>query len=189
MIIAITGTFCSGKSSVAKMFSELGAKVIDADKIGHELLEKNEVKKKITKAFGKKILDRNKKIDREKLGEMVFSSKNSLDRINRIIHPLMAKEIERQAKSLAKKENIAVIDAALVSELKINNYADRIVKVISARDIKMERAVKKGFAEEYAENILKMQNDVEIVDYMIDNNKTLKDTEKQVKALWQRINK
>jgi dephospho-CoA kinase len=88
-IIGILGGIGSGKSTVAAEFAKLGCKVIDADKIAHELLKKEAVRDKIVSLFGRAILDSAGKIDHRKLAEVVFGDADKLSSLNKIIHPLV----------------------------------------------------------------------------------------------------
>src|SRR3989339_536748 len=95
MIIGLTGPMGSGKTKAAQILKEKGAYVIEADKIAHDLLDVPQVLKKIVKAFGPVILS-NKKIDRKKLGDLVFNNPKKLKILNGILHPLIIKEIKKK---------------------------------------------------------------------------------------------
>ena len=88
-VIGILGGIGSGKSTIAAEFAKLGCKVIDADRIAHELLEEPPVREKVVKLFGKAVLDSSGKIDREKLASAAFADRKMLESLNRIIHPLI----------------------------------------------------------------------------------------------------
>jgi dephospho-CoA kinase (EC 2.7.1.24) len=88
MIIYLTGGIATGKSTVAKIFSELGAYVLDADKMAHKVIMKGtQAYNKIVEIFGKDILDENGEIDRKKLGKIVFKDKTLLAKLEEIVHP------------------------------------------------------------------------------------------------------
>ena len=89
MILGITGNAGCGKSTVARIFQEWGVHLIQADEIGHELLKKPEVKKRILDVFGRLILGDRGVIARKKLGGIVFSSPKKLRMLNSILHPLI----------------------------------------------------------------------------------------------------
>ena len=94
-IIGLTGGIGSGKSTVAQFLAELGAVVLDVDKVGHEALEPgSEAWEQIVNEFGKGILTAGDKIDRAKLGKIVFNNQEALMRLNRIIHPVMDNMVE-----------------------------------------------------------------------------------------------
>src|SRR3989344_1345761 len=99
MIIGITGPIGSGKTTVAKLFSRHWYDRIDADEISHQIMKNNSVVyKKIIQEFGNKILDKNKNIDREKLGDIVFNYATKLKKLNSIMHPIIINEIKNKIK-------------------------------------------------------------------------------------------
>ena len=94
-IIGILGGICSGKSSVAKEFAKLGCKVIDADKIAKNLLDKKDIKVRIIDVFGGSVIEPSGKIDSRKLAEIVFADTEKLSLLNEIIHPLVLSRAEQ----------------------------------------------------------------------------------------------
>lgn len=118
LVIGLTGNFGTGKTTVSQMLAELGATIIDADKLGHELLQPDtETYGEIVAAFGRSILKPNGDIDRNKLGKLVFADAAALSKLNRIIHPriyeLAKQRIEEYRKSGAK---VIVLEATLLIE-------------------------------------------------------------------------
>ena len=101
-IIGILGGIGSGKSTAAAEFAKLGCKVIDADKIAHELLEEPSVKEKVVGLFSRSILNPEGKIVREKLAEVVFTDADKLSSINEIIHPIVLQRAEKLIKKYNK---------------------------------------------------------------------------------------
>jgi len=101
MIIGITGSIGSGKTTAAKIFSKYHYTRIDADEIGHELLKSNKkIKNKLITYFGNEIIGKNGNIDRKKLGGIVFNDKNELKKLNSIMHPLIINEIKNKIKKI-----------------------------------------------------------------------------------------
>lgn len=118
LVIGITGNFGTGKTTVSKMLAELGAVVINADELGHELYQPgSSAYRKVVAAFGKSILKPDGEIDRQKLGKVVFNDASALSRLNRIMHPRIYKiarqEIEEQGKGGVE---VVVLEAALLIE-------------------------------------------------------------------------
>ena len=110
IIIGVTGSFGTGKTTVAGIFKKLGAKVLDADKLAHEALKaKTPSYKKIIKEFGRGVLDASSKVNRIKLAEVVFEDKISLDKLCKIIHPVVIKKIEQSIRSASKTGNMPVV--------------------------------------------------------------------------------
>jgi len=157
--IGLTGGIGAGKDEVAAVFKKLGATVIDADKTGHKLLgDDPSVRRKILAAFGRDILGRGGKIDRKKLGGIVFSGKSGLRLLNNIMHPQMEKifraEISRHKKAGKK---IIVLNAAVLFEAGWDKLVDRTILVSAPRAIRIKRLEKKGIGGKQAAAIISSQ--------------------------------
>ena len=117
--IGLTGGIGSGKSTVSELLAELGAFIIDADKVGHEIyLPGKEAWKQMTAAFGQDILAEDQTVDRKKLGAIVFGSDEARKQLNAIVHPLMFTDIEQriQAKRAEGFTKPIVVEAAILIE-------------------------------------------------------------------------
>ena len=190
MILGITGSIGSGKTTAAKIFSKYHYNRIDADEIGHNLLEHNiKIKNKIIKEFGKEILDKNENVDRKRLGNIVFNSQNKLKKLNSIMHPVILNEIRTQIKKIQKKcgdKTKIIIDAPLLIETGLKNYVEKII-VIKSNKKNIIRRLNRKLAKEKIERILKAQmplNDkLQYADFVIDNNKDIKYLEKGVRKI------
>ena len=194
MIIGITGSIGSGKTTVAKLFSKHWYDRIDADEIGHEVIKKNAVAyKKIIKTFGNDVLDANKNIDRKKLGDAVFNDNKKLKKLNSIMHPIIISEIKNKTEKIGKKcgsKTKIVIDAPLLLETKTKNLVDKIV-VVKADKSKIIKRLSRKYPKKKIEKILKSQMPLEEklkqADFVIENNGNLKNLEKQVKNIIKKI--
>lgn len=118
LVIGITGNLGTGKTTVSQMLVELGAVVINADELGHDLLQPDDqTYKEIVDAFGRSILISNNEIDRKKLGQLVFDNPEALEKLNRIMHPriyeIVRQEIEEYRQSGTR---VVVLEAALLIE-------------------------------------------------------------------------
>jgi dephospho-CoA kinase len=184
VLVGLTGGFGTGKSTVAGMFKESGARVIDADRLSRGFLKPGTgVYKKILRLFGKKIADRSGIVDRRKLGKIVFSDKKSLAALGRIMHPAIIREMKLEIKKA--KENIVVMDAPLLFEAGLENSVDKVVVVKASRANQIKRARKKtglSKAEIVAriKSQIPLKNKLRLADFVIDNNKTVRNTRKQV---------
>ena len=176
-IIGILGGIGSGKSTVTGEFVKLGCKAIDADRIVHQLLEHEPVKKQIAASFGTDIFDSAGKIDRRKLADIVFSDGNKLSLLNSIIHPLVlvrAEELIERYKSEPGVKAI-VLDMPLLVEVGWEKLCDKLVFVDCKPQIRAERAKKTGI---FSKNQLKIRENFQIsldkkqniTDNTIDNN-------------------
>ncbi len=126
-IVGLTGLYCSGKSTAQKIFEEYGFYIIDVDKLGHDALNKKQ--NEIIKYFGTEILY-NGKIDRKKLGAIVFKDKNKLAKLNAIVHPTMVQEVKKIINN--SKKNRICINAALLFEMKLNELCSYVIIVKSS---------------------------------------------------------
>jgi dephospho-CoA kinase len=195
IVIGLTGGIASGKSTVAKMLSDLGAVVIDADKVGHEAFQpRSEAWHKVVAAFGKDILGKNDEIDRGKLAKLVFNDSKALKRLNSIMHPLMHRMVERKLEVL-RSQGVAVVvlEATLLVEAKWTDLVDQVWVTISPEATVVSRLVgHKNFTEEQAEARVKSQTPIsqraKHADVVIDNNSDLETLRKQVKEFWRKHN-
>jgi len=190
MIIGITGSFGSGKTTVAKMFASLGAYVIDADKVYHSLIrQRGGCYKKIVNHFGKDILAEKGRIDKAKLGRIVFKDASKLRLLNSVTHPEIIKEIKKIVKS--KKIGTVVIDAPLLIESGFYKEADRIILVANKKEEQVKRV--RESASLPAKEILKrirmqmpFKKKLAFADFIIDNSGSRRDTLTQVKEIWKK---
>lgn len=140
-VIGLTGGIGCGKTEVAKIFQRLGAKIIDADAIGREVVENNPaVLQEIAEAFGQRFIDTEGKLKRKELGRFVFADEEKKNRLNRIVHPHLLKRIReeiRAAKDAGSK--IIVVDAALIYETGLEKIFDKVVVVQAALEKRLER--------------------------------------------------
>ena len=197
LIVGLTGGIVGGKSTVASMFKKLGAKIIDADELGHSvILPHKPAWKKITRLFGKDILQNDLTIDREKLGKIVFTNQALLKKLNEITHPeiikLIKKEINLTINKTQNQEKILIIDAALIYEAKIDRLMDKIIVVYIGEDEQVKRLAKRNnlSKEEALQRIksqIPMKEKVKVADYVIDNSNSLDETKKQVEKIWKKL--
>jgi len=190
-IIGIVGGLCSGKSTVAAEFAKLGCKVIDADKIAHELLQKKAVRERIVSLFGRTILDSAGKIDRSKLAEIVFADGRGrsmclpkattlgcpYENLNKIIHPFVLKRAEELIQRYNRQNQVKaiVLDMPLLVEVGWAERCDRLIFVDCKRQLRIDRAKKMGVFDEkqikIRENFqISLDNKAAIADNVIDNN-------------------
>ena len=181
MVICITGKIGSGKSTVARLLSErLGWRVIDVDGIGHEILERDDVKEKIVEIFGENVV-RCGRVDRSRLRKIVFEDEDNLKRLEKLLHPLMVEEILNELRWLDN----AIIDCALLERMKLLNLCDLVITVISSYEISRSR--KPGLSDEEFESIWNSQRDVRPIGILIENNGDLETLEENVKRLMEHL--
>ena len=194
IVIGLTGGIASGKSTVAKMLSELGAVVIDADKVGHEAFRPHtEAWRKVVAAFGKDILGQNDEIDRSKLAQLVFNDPKALQRLNRTMHPLMHRIVEKKIEALRHQGiEVVVLEATLLIEAKWTDLVDQVWVTITPGDTVINRLVsQKGFTEEQARARIKSQTPIaqraKNADVVIRNDADIDTLRKKVEGLWQKL--
>jgi dephospho-CoA kinase len=190
MIIGITGSFGSGKTTVAKMFTRLGACAIDADKVYHSLIKPGEkCYKKIVRHFGKDILGKHECIYRKKLSRIVFEDKSKLKLLNDITHSEIIKELKRIIKS--KKEKVVIVDAPLLIESGLYKEVDKIILVANEKEEQVDRTRDaRGLSAEETLKRIRMQmpfnKKLAFADFIIDNSGSKTKTLTQVKEIWKK---
>ena len=192
MIIGITGSIACGKSTVSNYLKSKGYIVIDADKIGHEALDDDYVKEKLILAFGNEILDDNK-INRQKLGELVFGSSSNLNVLNSIIHPEIRKKILQKIDKNNDKEFI-FIDVALLFEAKFDDLVDKIIVVYVDKNTQLTRLMKRNSIseKEALSRIVSQMSPIEkakLGDYTVNNNLDVINTYEQVDKVLSELKK
>jgi dephospho-CoA kinase len=185
MILGITGVFGSGKTTIARMFSRYGYRHINADEIGHRLLNDKKIKNRIIKEFGSSILTKSR-IDRRKLKDVVFYDHKKLAGLNRIIHPAIIEQIKSQIKKSKNKK--IIVEGALLIEAGCTGLIDKLIVAKTKRKEQMARALKKKkYTREEIENIIRSQlsqkEKLKYADIVIDNSKNIVETEKQAKKI------
>jgi len=183
MIIGITGSFGSGKTTIANIFRNYGFRVINVDRLYHNIYNKNKtIKNQIKKEFGT--------INRNKIKKIVFSDSRKLKKLNKITHPLIIKEIRKSILKIKNKK--IIIDAPLLLEAKAQNLVDKIIVVKASKKNSIKRILKKKkYSEKEIGQIIKSQmplkQKLKHADFVVDNNKPLKDVRKQVKRIVDRL--
>ncbi len=192
MLVGLTGGFGCGKSTVLKLFEELGATVLSADSIVHDLLKRADVRDSIVEMFGPDILVKGE-IDRKKLSEKVFPDEAKRRKLEKLLHPLVFETIEQKYKKSANPtsntEIIMVVEIPLLFETGFDKGVDAVVVVRTDADVVRERLRRKGFSDEEIRIRTAAQfpvdEKVSRADYVIDNSGSPEDTERQVRAVWE----
>jgi len=181
MVIGITGNIGSGKTEVSRIFQNYGFILIDVDAMGHILLEREEIKKKIKETFGDCPFARDK-IDRTILGKIVFTNNENLCKFNSIVHPSLVSELRDIIKNRGKKSNL-LVHCALIFKWKIEKLFDNKVLVRCGEQKIIERMSKTGKDKDYVRRILSLQqsdeDEVKKADFILKNNGDLLKLEKK----------
>ena len=143
IVVGITGGFASGKTTVAGLFHECGAFVIQADQLARTVVTPGKTAwKEIVETFGSRVIQADRTLDRTALANLVFHHPRKLSALNRIVHPRVAREQVRQTNAIARQYPNAVImyDAALLIEARAHERMDRIIVVTANQPIQIQRA-------------------------------------------------
>jgi dephospho-CoA kinase len=193
--VGLTGGIASGKSLVAKVFKDLGAHIIDADRIVHDLLESDQQAcKEVLDFFGKDIMRADKSIDRRKLGDIVFNDAEKRLWLNRCLHPRVFSAYNAQVRLLCDRQPdcIVVLDAALLIETGYHRGMDRVIVVYAEREQQVERLTARDkFTREQA--LARISSQMPLVekrghaDFVIDNTGTRENTEQQARSIFEKL--
>lgn len=194
--MGLTGGIASGKSAVAAMLREMGFAVLEADTVAHKLLEPGQAAHdEVLREFGAELADASGKIDRKKLGTMVFADPAKLAKLNAIIHPSVEEAILRQFAEWQRSEvrDAGFVEAALLVEAGIAAKLDGLVVAYCRPEQQMERLRARGMSEIDAKRRLAAQMPVEEklkhATETIDCSGTLEETRSQVRALAAKVRK
>jgi len=171
MIIGLTGGIASGKSTAARLIAERGIAVIDADKVGHGVIEKGETRRWIEEHCPEAVTESG--IDRKVLGAMLFSDAEALTRYNSVVHPELRAEIERLCAEAG--ENV-VVEAAVLIEAGWQDIADEVWLITANTETRIARLMARNSLtrEQAAARINSQMSDAEkaaFADVIIDNSK------------------
>lgn len=191
MIIGLTGGIASGKSTVSNFFKELGVKVIDADIVAREIIERKATIDEICNIFGRDILDENGRIVREKLRERVFQDKRLVQKLNSIIHPQVI-EYFKERKDENREDELLIFDVPLLYEAKMDTLCDKVIVVGVDRKKQIERVIQRdGSSEEVARNIIANQmsldDKIKRADIVIMNDGTLEELKGKVLKVYKEL--
>jgi dephospho-CoA kinase len=192
-IIGILGGIASGKSTVAAEFAKLGCKVIDADKIAHEVIEQKNIKKKIVDIFGGDVLNSASEVDRKKLAGVVFFNTEKLSLLNNIVHPLVIAQVEQLIEQYNRRNQVRaiVLDMPLLAEIGWTERCDRLIFVDCSEKIRLKRAKKMGFNKnqiKIRENFqISLDNKKKLADNTIENNSGFSALVRQVADIFSEI--
>jgi len=197
VIIGLTGGIGSGKSSVAEMFKDEGAYVIDFDYIARVVVEPDTPAwRDIVDYFGQEILSPDRTLNRSKLAEIVFSDAQSRKALEGFTHPRIFEKRDTLLKDIKTKDSeaIVIVDVPLLFELSLNKNFDTIILVYVSRDVQIERAIKRdALLKEEVEKRLKAQINIDkkklLSDYIINNEGSLKNTRDQVRKVIHELKK
>ncbi|MFG6116488.1 dephospho-CoA kinase [Halobacillus sp. MO56] len=195
LVIGLTGSIASGKSTVSLMFDDYDIPVIDADKISREVVIPGEkAYHEIVTEFGESILREDGSIDRKKLGSIVFKEEDKRKRLNNIVHPAVRKRmIERRDHFCNQEVPAVVMDIPLLFESELTHLVDKTLVVYADENVQLERLMERdgSVQEEAIQRInaqLPVKKKAEMADEVIDNNGTKHESYQQLNAILRKWN-
>jgi len=187
MIIGLTGSIASGKSTVSSMLKNRGFPIIDADLVARKVVEKGEpALQEITDSFGEEVLLPDGTLNRAKLGSIIFNDPAKRKQLNDIIHPAIRVEMLRQRDEwLSQGAETVVMDIPLLFESRLQHFVDKILVVSVTEEIQLKRLMERNqLSEEEAMSRIRSQLPISEkekgADAVIYNNGTIEGTEEQL---------
>lgn len=197
LLLGLTGGIASGKSTVSQLLVKHGALLVDADQVARDVVEPGQpALAEIVSYFGQAVLNENGTLNRAALGEIVFSNKEKLHKLESITHPAIRARMKETFERYKKEQPEAIIiaDIPLLYETNQAHLYEGVIVVYVPYEVQINRLMNRnGLTEEAAISRMKLQMDLEekarLADYIIDNSGTLDETEEQIIALLQRLGK
>ena len=193
--IGLTGSIATGKSTVTNMLKELGAFVIDCDKMARDVVAPGtRGLAKIEAAFGKDAVAADGSMDRVYIGDLVFRNPEMKKRLENILFPLIFEALNEELLRLEREGATPVVflDMPLLYEVKYDSYVDEVWLVYVPFEVQLSRLMKRnGYTKEEA--LLRIHSQIPVdkkkalAQQVIDNSRTLEDTKEQVRSLWERL--
>jgi dephospho-CoA kinase len=192
-LVGLTGGVGSGKTTVAEMLRELGAQVVDADEAAHAVYEPGSPGfDAVVREFGAEFVEGGR-IDRSRLGELVFRDDDARRRLNSIVHPLVRDWMAlRTAEAAERGAEVVVQDVPLLFENGLERLFSTVVLVYVPEEVQVERLVSgRGFTPERARAMIAAQMPIEnkrgLAHHVINNSATREETLAQVRAIWKQL--
>jgi dephospho-CoA kinase len=193
-VLGLTGGIAVGKSTVGRMLSELGADLIDADQLSREVvLPGAPALAAIVNRFGADICDDKGRLDRKRLGALVFADSQARADLEAILHPAIANLSQhRFLRARQAGAKLIVYEAALLIETGRHRDMDRVLVVVADEQVRLRRLTERdGFSREQASariaSQMPQQQKRQVADFVVDNSRTIDETRKQVEQVWQTI--
>src|ERR1700727_1174633 len=205
--VGLTGGIASGKTAVGEMFVGLGARLVQADRIAHSLMQPGEaVYNEVVRHFGRGILNRDMTVNRAKLAEMAFGAATDdpskrasrVEELNRIVHPVVIRSQDEWMQEMGRQDPnvVAIVEAALILEAGAAKRFDRLIVVTCHADQRAARfaarqkidleAARKEVERRMAAQLPDAEK-IKGADYVIDNSGTLESTREQVREVWENL--
>lgn len=188
LTIGLTGGIAAGKSEALAAFSRLGAATLSSDAVVHELLESEPLVGRLTERWGPEVAPHGK-VDRNRIGEIVFADPEQLTWLEQQIHPLVGERIGGWLVALPAETEIAVIEVPLLFEGKMASAFDATVSIVTADEVRRERAAARGHAlvDEREARQLSQEEKAERADHVVANDGSVAELEAALSALIEKL--
>ena len=193
MIVGVIGGIGAGKSTIARLLVELGAEVVDADALAHEVLETPEVKGSLVSWLGEEVLGEDGKVDRKKVAQRVFTSPEEIKKLETLVHPRVRKRIEERIlehskrNKEAKESGLLILDVPLLDGSPLRKHCSGMLFVDSQPGTRRKRVEARGWEPGELERRERLQTSLDekkrLSDWVVDNSGTLEETQRQLKDL------
>ncbi|MBN9655332.1 dephospho-CoA kinase [Halobacillus sp. GSS1] len=187
VVIGLTGSIASGKSTIANMFSDMDIPVIDADQISRDVVEPGEpAYQEIVATFGEQVLAEGGDLDRKKLGKIIFADETKRKQLNGIVHPKVREEMIRRRELYKNQQYRAVVlDIPLLFESNLTDYVEKILVVYVDEETQLQRLMERDQsgredAEERIHAQIPVKKKAEMADAVIDNTGTVEGSLQQL---------
>ena len=194
-VIGLTGGIATGKSTVSAILKKAGAVIIDADRIAREVVKKGlPAYREIVENFGETVLLSNGEINRSVLGDLIFNDPRKKKLLNRIVHPHVRRETNRQLKDMenSSPDTIAVLDIPLLFEAEMHKDLSEVIVVYAPEHIQVKRLMKRDNISE-ADAVARVRSQMPIEEkknratIVIDNSGTMEDTRKRTLEIFKTL--
>lgn len=190
MIVGLTGGLATGKTTVAKIFEGLGARIIDADSIARDVVrEGTRAFEEIVRVFGRGVLGKEGGLDRKRLAHIIYHDEGMRKRLNSITHPLIRERIVNEIKRFKKSKGVIVLDVPLLIEAGLFDLVDVVVVVSLGEEEQIRRLmirdrIGKDEAILRISTQLPLSKKLEFADYVVHNDGPLDRTRLEVEKIW-----
>ncbi len=189
MRIGITGQIGAGKSTAARILQQMGAYLIDADRIGREAVEEHaKLRTELAKAFGDDVIDTQGRLKRALVARRAFADERSKQRLDKLVHPYLLRDLRQQIKEAERNHRVVVVDATLIFDWGLEGELDFTIVIYAPRSIRFMRLGKKGVdavdARARQRRQLSLAEYRKRADVVIDNRGSAAELKARLERLW-----